>query len=136
MKIGQKGIYYLSAPSREFALSSPYYESFKKTDTEVIFLYQHIDDFVMKNLDEYSKRKLLSIENAGGITVHTFLCSIPPLYSDYVLPTVEEDTKKDDSKQDKEAKEKSSAEESMRCYPHLHRLIPTSTCPHIPLTLL
>ncbi len=35
----QKNVYYLVAPSREAALSSPYYETFKKHGTEVLFLY-------------------------------------------------------------------------------------------------
>ena len=47
----QENIYYLCAPNREFALSSPYFESFDKDGIEVLFLYSHIDDFVMKNLE-------------------------------------------------------------------------------------
>mgnify|MGYP006079762461 CR=1 FL=1 len=35
----QKNVYYLVAPTREAALSSPYYETFKKHGTEVLFLY-------------------------------------------------------------------------------------------------
>jgi len=33
---------------------------------QVLFLYQHIDDFVMKNLAQYAKRKIISIETAEG----------------------------------------------------------------------
>lgn len=49
----QKHIYYLVAPNREAALSSPYYETFKKHKIEVLFLYNTIDDFVMNNVKEY-----------------------------------------------------------------------------------
>ena len=63
----QKNIYFLSAPSRKYALESPYYESFKSKNIEVIFLYQAIDDFVMKNLDTYNNRKLVSIESSTSL---------------------------------------------------------------------
>ena len=45
-----KKIYYLTAPSRELAERSPYFEIFRKTNTEIIFCYTDIDDFVMTNL--------------------------------------------------------------------------------------
>jgi len=61
----QTEIYYLNAPSREFALSSPYYETFDAAGTEVLFLYTHIDDFVFKHLEKYAKRPLVSIEKAN-----------------------------------------------------------------------
>lgn len=65
MPVGQNNIYYLNAPNREFALASPYYESFAEKGTEVLFLYNsNIDDFVMKNLATYETRKLISIESA------------------------------------------------------------------------
>ena len=35
MKAGQREIFYLSAPSRQLAENSPYYESLKKAETEV-----------------------------------------------------------------------------------------------------
>jgi len=64
MPIDQKNIYYLSAPNRSFALSSPYFEQFDKSGTEVLFLYHAVDDFVMKSLEKYNKRPLVSIESA------------------------------------------------------------------------
>ena len=64
MKPEQKQIYYLCAPSREAALTSPYYEGFKSTNEEVLFLYHPIDDFVMtNNLIEYKDKKLISAES-------------------------------------------------------------------------
>jgi len=70
MKIGQKAIYYLCAPNRESALQSPYMESFKKNGTEVLFLYQPIDDFVMKNLMNFNGRRLVSIESSEASKEH------------------------------------------------------------------
>jgi len=64
MQPDQKGIYYLSGPSRAFAESSPYYESFAAKKVEVLFLYHNIDEFVMNSLQSYNKRKLVSIEKA------------------------------------------------------------------------
>jgi TNF receptor-associated protein 1 len=60
MKPDQSGIYYLSAPSRAFAESSPYMEAFKARGIEVVYLYQDVDDFVMTNMADYQTRKLLS----------------------------------------------------------------------------
>jgi HSP90 family molecular chaperone len=65
MPLEQNNIYYLTAPSRSFAQSSPYFENFEKKGVEVLFLYQSIDDFVMKNLGTYSKRQLVSVESAN-----------------------------------------------------------------------
>ena len=60
---GQTSIYYLSAPSRAFALSSPYYESFQARGAEVLFCYSAIDEFVMRNLEEYGGRKIVSVDS-------------------------------------------------------------------------
>lgn len=60
----QKNVYYLVAPSREAALSSPYYETFKKHGTEVLFLYSTIDDFVMGNVKTFGGRPLVSAETS------------------------------------------------------------------------
>ena len=43
----QKHIYYLSAPSRETALSSPYYETLAQNDLEVLLSYNKEDDVVL-----------------------------------------------------------------------------------------
>jgi len=62
----QKEIYYLCAPSRSAAESSPYYEGFKAQNREVLFLYSHMDDFVMtNNLMEYKDKKIVSAEVAS-----------------------------------------------------------------------
>ena len=61
----QKEIYYLVAPSRQAAMSSPYMETFKKHDKDVLLLYTSIDDFVMTNLKTFGGRNLTSAENGA-----------------------------------------------------------------------
>ena len=61
----QKSIYYLVAPSRDAALASPYYETFKKHGIEVLFLYSTIDDFVMNNIKTFAGRSLVSAETSS-----------------------------------------------------------------------
>jgi TNF receptor-associated protein 1 len=60
----QKEIFYLCVPNRSIAETSPYYEAFKAKKKEVLFLYNQLDDFVMTNLGEYDKKKLVSVESA------------------------------------------------------------------------
>jgi hypothetical protein len=43
----------------------------------VLFLYQHIDDFVMKNMEQFNKRRLVSIESANR-TSHPLVCGRQP----------------------------------------------------------
>ncbi|XP_026765014.2 heat shock protein 75 kDa, mitochondrial [Galleria mellonella] len=62
-KDDQKSIYYLAAPSRELAQSSPYYESLKKRDLEVLFCYEMYDELVLLELKEFGGRSLVSVEN-------------------------------------------------------------------------
>eukprot|EP01112_Ceratiomyxa_fruticulosa_P011539 TRINITY_DN3133_c0_g1_i1.p1 TRINITY_DN3133_c0_g1~~TRINITY_DN3133_c0_g1_i1.p1 ORF type:complete len:941 (+),score=292.23 TRINITY_DN3133_c0_g1_i1:359-2824(+) len=64
MKPGQKEIYYLCVPARDYALSSPYYEAFQDKNYEVLFLYNSIDEFVMTHLNDYKGKKLVSAETA------------------------------------------------------------------------
>lgn len=62
MQPNQTHIYYLTAPSKEMALQSPYYEQYKEHGLEVLVLTEPIDDFVMQHLDTYAKHKLQNIE--------------------------------------------------------------------------
>lgn len=62
--VEEKKIYYLIAPDRKSALSSPYYETFSKNRKEVLFLYNTIDDFVMSNLKTFNGRELVSAEDS------------------------------------------------------------------------
>jgi len=63
----QTEIYYLIIPSRSFAEQSPYYESFKARDIEVLFMYDtRMDDFVLSNLAEFRGKKLKTIESSSA----------------------------------------------------------------------
>lgn len=62
MQANQSHIYYITAPTRQLALSSPYYEQYKDHDLEVLVLTEAIDDFVMQHLETYAKHKLQNIE--------------------------------------------------------------------------
>ena len=60
----QKDIYYIQAPSRELALSSPYMEAFASSSgPEVLFIYSDMDDFVMNNLKSFEGRSVKSVES-------------------------------------------------------------------------
>lgn len=61
----QNAIYFLCAPNRELAEASPYFETFKKHNKEVIFVYNAIDDFVMNNLKNYHGREFKTAEATG-----------------------------------------------------------------------
>ena len=50
----QKQIYYLVSPTRETALTSPYFEVFNKHGKEVLLLFNTIDDFVMTNIKNFA----------------------------------------------------------------------------------
>ncbi|KAJ8297867.1 hypothetical protein KUTeg_024398 [Tegillarca granosa] len=63
MKAGARDIYYLSAPSRELAETSPYLESLVKKDIEVLFCFEPYDELVLMNLGQFNKKFLKSIEN-------------------------------------------------------------------------
>jgi len=63
LSTGQKEIFYICAPSRALAESSPYFESFKAKDMEVLFLFTNVDEYVMSGLGSYKSKKLLSIES-------------------------------------------------------------------------
>ncbi|CAD6236212.1 GSCOCG00008105001-RA-CDS [Cotesia congregata] len=62
LKENQKDIYYLAAPNRELAQQSPYYESFKKRDLEVLFCYEPYDELVLMQLGQYNMKFLTSVE--------------------------------------------------------------------------
>jgi HSP90 family molecular chaperone len=68
MPADQKEIYYIIIPNRNFALNSPYYESFKDRDIEVLFMYDtRLDDFVFQNLGDYKGKKLKTIESSTSV---------------------------------------------------------------------
>ena len=62
MKPDQKHIYYLVAPSRAQAESSPYLEACKAKGYEVLYLYAHVDEFVMQHLGNVKGKFIVSVE--------------------------------------------------------------------------
>jgi len=62
MKAGQREIFYLSAPSRQLAETSPYFESLKKSETEVLFCYEPYDELVLMQLQQFDKKTVTSVE--------------------------------------------------------------------------
>ena len=60
----QKDIYYVSGPTREACLASPYYEALKAKNYEVLFLFDPWDEFVMDHLREFEGKKLVPAERA------------------------------------------------------------------------
>jgi len=60
----QKEIYYLLAPTRESAESSPYYEIFREKKLEVLFLTDPRDEFVMEHLREFDTKRVIAAEKA------------------------------------------------------------------------
>jgi len=62
MRAGQRDIYYLAAPSRQLAESSPYYESLKRKDVEILFCYESYDELVLMQLQQFNKLKMKSVE--------------------------------------------------------------------------
>merc|ERR1711902_243190 len=67
MKAGQREIFYLSAPSRQLAENSPYYENLKKAETEVLFCYEAYDELVLMQLQQFDKKSLTSVEREDSL---------------------------------------------------------------------
>lgn len=60
----QRDIFYLCAPSRELAESSPYFEQFKRHGTEVLFCLEPLDEIAMSHMREFASKRLLSVESS------------------------------------------------------------------------
>ncbi|XP_017837620.2 heat shock protein 75 kDa, mitochondrial [Drosophila busckii] len=60
--VEQKDIYYLAAPNRVLAESSPYYESLKKRNELVLFCYEPYDELVLMQLQQFKNKNLVSVE--------------------------------------------------------------------------
>lgn len=81
----QRDIYYLVAPSRVLAESSPYYEALKKKDVEVLFCFEPYDELNLMMLRQFDKYNLMSVEkemrndeeveNLEGKTFCLWLCN-------------------------------------------------------------
>eukprot|EP01095_Lingulamoeba_sp_RSL-Kostka_P018012 TRINITY_DN9687_c0_g1_i1.p1 TRINITY_DN9687_c0_g1~~TRINITY_DN9687_c0_g1_i1.p1 ORF type:complete len:747 (+),score=276.18 TRINITY_DN9687_c0_g1_i1:79-2319(+) len=63
MPESQTDIYYLVSPKRDFALTSPYYEAFKKKNIEVLFFYNVVDDGVLSHIGSYRGKRFVGIDS-------------------------------------------------------------------------
>jgi len=64
MQPDQKEIYYLLAPNRETAESSPYFEVFQSRKIEVLYLQDPWDEFVMEHLGAFDGKTVKAAEKA------------------------------------------------------------------------
>jgi TNF receptor-associated protein 1 len=62
MQKDQKAIYYLFAPNRHLAETSPYYEIFKSKNLEVIFCYDPADELVFLSMPQFQMKQISSID--------------------------------------------------------------------------
>ena len=62
MKPGQRDIYYLAAPSRQLAETSPYFEAMKKDEAEILFCYEPYDELVLMQLQQFDNKRMKSAE--------------------------------------------------------------------------
>lgn len=60
----QTKIYFLIARNRKMAEASPYMEGMSAGDTEVLFMYDGLDDAVMNNAREFQGKQLVTIESS------------------------------------------------------------------------
>ena len=63
-KDDQESIYYLVGIDRKSMEAGPYVEAFQKRGIEVIFLADHIDDYIMETLREFKGKTLVSADRA------------------------------------------------------------------------
>ncbi len=61
MKDDQKAIFYVTAESFATAKNSPHLEIFRKKDIEVLFLTDHVDEWVTTHLTEFDGKPLQSV---------------------------------------------------------------------------
>jgi len=62
---GQTDIYFLVSESHTNALGSPYLETFKKREIEVLLLSDRIDEWLMGHLQEYRDHKFIDVTRDG-----------------------------------------------------------------------
>lgn len=65
MKPEQKEIYYITGESKSTVANSPFLETLKKRDYEVIYMTDPIDEYAVQQLKEYEGKKLRSCTKEG-----------------------------------------------------------------------
>lgn len=71
-KPDQKAIYYVFGASREAIALSPHMEIFKAKGIEVLYLFDHLDEFAMESVREYKEFAIKSIEHVDPKSLEQF----------------------------------------------------------------
>lgn len=72
VKPDQKEIYYVFGPSREAIALNPHMEIFKAKGMEVLFLFDHLDEFAMESVRNYKELDIKSIEHVDTKNLDKF----------------------------------------------------------------
>jgi molecular chaperone HtpG len=94
MPKGQKQIYFAPGKDLEAIKRMPQLEIFKDKNIEILYFVDKIDEFVTQNLDEYDKKKLVSITRQD--------LDLDNLLGESDKNKDKKDTKKEDKKDDKD----------------------------------
>ena len=65
MKEGQKDIYFITGESKKAIDNSPFIETLKKKDLEVLYMTDPIDEYVIQQLKDYEGKKLRNCTKEG-----------------------------------------------------------------------
>jgi len=65
MKEGQKDIYIITGESRAACAASPFVETLRKRDYEVIYMVDPIDEYVLQQLKDFDGHKLRNASKEG-----------------------------------------------------------------------
>ena len=71
-KPGQKEIWYIAAPGREAAKTSPYSEVFRRKGLEILYLYEPVDEFALESLNKYKDFAFKAVELADNAALDAF----------------------------------------------------------------